>query len=210
MNVLAIEIMLLNPSGDHRPDRILDVIGSTIAESGRTIEAAKACSDTEYYRTIEDNEAEYVEQLIGVALVAAQTYISETVSRVVNIHNTATKPSFRFPTNGTPHEIMTFSNNKVGDPPTHFVLVLNALANYFKHADEWTAWNSLNNLQKQTRDIIQSVGATEYCTGNLRRGVAALGVKDLEDLRPIADTCRSWRAALHSAYRDKYNVHSSA
>jgi hypothetical protein len=81
------------------------------------------------------------------------------------------------------------------------VEVVNALANYFKHQDEWLgSWDQLQGPARQTAEIIRSIGAEEYSTGNLRTGARWLGVAD--DIRLLSHVVGQWRSKIVGAYAE--------
>jgi hypothetical protein len=71
---------------------------------------------------------------------------------------------------------------------------MDAVANYFKHRDEWDEWDwsKLTGQSKRTADVIQAGGLKHGTTGNLRAGAAMLGNKDFVGTGIFADIIDAW------------------
>jgi hypothetical protein len=79
-----------------------------------------------------DEALEQSESFLGIAFVAAQTYIAATVADTRRLAKSTLKPNKN-------DLLKNFSNNISGTGTTKMQL-LDAIANYFKHHDEWLDW----------------------------------------------------------------------
>jgi hypothetical protein len=78
-----------------------------------------------------------------------------------------------------------------------------ALANYFKHRDEWSSlsWTNPQGLERHTVPVILAAGLKPGSTGNLRAGVAALGNQDYENVSVFQTVIREWADQVREAIR---------
>lgn len=81
--------------------------------------------------------------------------------------------------------------------------VVNAVANYWKHHDEWMTasvmlknngfgleWDTstMKSSEKQTVEIVESIGMEASSTGNIRTAAKAIGITDsFNDLSPLRE-----------------------
>ena len=86
------------------------------------------------------------------------------------------------------------------------VQAINAIANYWKHQDEWptreekkagriaTVWDAalMRPHERRNVEIVTDLGMSFGSTGNLRDAAKALGVTEYEDLSPIRKRLRGW------------------
>ena len=84
------------------------------------------------------------------------------------------------------------------------VKLIDALANFYKHKDEWPAgaWNSLDGQSGQTAKILQAVGIEQYSTGQFRTGLSILCSESAvpTDMAPIL---KNWSKTLILAYEQE-------
>jgi hypothetical protein len=82
--------------------------------------------------------------------------------------------------------------------------VLDALANYFQHRDEWPSsdWSTLTDLSKRTADIVAAAGLTSGSTGNLRTGSTALGNVDYKSTARFGAIVGAWAETVLNRTRD--------
>ena len=98
---------------------------------------------------------------------------------------------------------MALASRRVGQSGYTEIQVINALANFFKHHDEWKAsWADLKGQQKQTADIIAAIGVHEFSTGQFRTGLKALGI-DYAELHLLAEAVKNWASAVHRTYENE-------
>lgn len=135
-----------------------------------------------------DGEAAYVEELIGISLVALQTRIR----RIVN-----TSKDFGI-------EAMDIGAEFSGTGKTLIRLIWDA-ANYYKHRDEWTAevWEDSGpsdrwlEQARRTRRNMQIIGIERSSTANMRTTYDFFGVAPYSNCRHLAEQVQLWAEAIY-------------
>jgi hypothetical protein len=190
-------------------DEMLRPIGDAIRSSIETIEEADKLEKLERIWTT-DEECESIESWLGLAFVAAQTYLTRVIShcrRLHDWHEHQTKSRVLLGTNGAKHGILAAATPKVRSTSYTAVEAINAFANYFKHRDEWPFdWTQLQgDNEKQTATIIKAFGARSGSTGNLRQGYASiLGDKiPFNEVARLSGIVRDWARSLKTAYEQE-------
>ncbi len=134
-------------------------------------------------------QMEYAENILGVAFVVAQTYILGTVEDVNKIRDRESKASI--------NKIDFYSDNhhiKINGVSS--ILLINSIANYYKHHDEWDMWPT--NL---TGEVLAGVGITKdtefpyYVAATKLRNENEIG--DLKNLLKIISTWRGYILLKH-------------
>jgi hypothetical protein len=188
-------------------NRTLDALGNAICQCKKAIDQAKASGPPEYGDAVTEGECEMVEALLGVAFVASQVSISRVVSRVMAIHRTAGKKIPLTTTGKKKPEIIRIGCQGDGEDQPTEVELIDAFANYFKHRDEWPAnWDKLDNRQAQTKKVIESVGAKQGCSGNMRTGAEALGNTGYHDVGIFYRVIGRWEDAVRAGYREELTL----
>jgi hypothetical protein len=124
-----------------------------------------------------------IEQLLGVALAAAQVYIVA----VSNYHRTAKEQTLDLgPTHASGHAIARLINHG---------------ANFWKHADEWN-WDALTDRAKRIIGVFRDLDAIEPPSFDLSllrfvSNVTASSSPDLEGLRRLLE---QWRTSVEQAF----------
>lgn len=131
-----------------------------------------------------DYETQTIEDMLGAAYVACQGQINAVVRAALKIPG-QTLGETELRALG-PRFNPEYSKNEV----------LWALANYFKHRDEWSkdTWDKPPKRSKQTVDIIKSVGLAWGSSENLRAGAAALGNKQYCEMTVFNRIVQRWSA----------------
>jgi hypothetical protein len=160
---------------------------------------AQQSGDDEYIQVVADEQSELVENLVGCCFVACQTYITGVVSTTMTLHATAKKQGVILTsTNGTRPAIVRTASPCVAATPITIVEAIEALANYYKHNDEWGVdWSKASGRSAPTIAALVPLGLVSGSTGNLRTGLKAIGIQ----LVSLADILRDWQLALTSAYQ---------
>jgi hypothetical protein len=190
----------LNDDLDASLATLLEPIGESIAASSKRLEAFKS-----RYNDDAPELAAEIEDFIGVAFVASQTYITTVVSRLQKLHELARLGSIpaQTTTSGHKQDMMRYGSQYTPQKPYAPIEVMNAFANYYKHRDEWDAdWTRLGGLQQETATIIGSAGAFQSTTENLRTGAKYLGNTALSNTKAFVDIFASWRKQLVGAYSE--------
>jgi hypothetical protein len=95
---------------------------------------------------------EHAENLLGIAFVAAQIYIAGTVSDVNQFAKVAIKL--------TKDQLVKTHSEKITEKTITKLELCDALANYYKHHDEWESWLTVGRQQK-TIATLQAAGIKE-------------------------------------------------
>lgn len=184
--------------------RVMQSLGDAVNDCSVAVDKASKSGSDEYMEAVIDEECGVIENLIGAAYVTCQAEITGVVAHVMRIHASAKEQGHSLnSSDGTKAGIMALGSKLVGSSPYTEIQVINAFANYFKHADEWDQrWAALKGQQKQTADIVAAVGAKEFCTGDLRAGLEALGI-DYTKLHLLATAVHTWASTVHSTYESE-------
>jgi hypothetical protein len=216
---IALRLLAIKGQSDTL-ERLHRAIEYEIAASSRRIRRASASGNEDFIDAITDEECLAVEELLGLAFVAAQSFINSIRSELVTVgkvylHEFGSEP--KFPTQ--PNDVL-----KVGvmlpAAKCSAVEAINSVANYWKHSEEWLTveqksggrlreiWDlaTLKGIQKRTAEIVIALGLTPNSTGNLRKAAKALGVKRYEDLSEIRQTLSGWAAELLKKARAGFGV----
>jgi hypothetical protein len=186
--------------------RVLQPIELALRESTRHIEHVRVSDDKDHYEAVCDEEASVIENLLGCAFVVCQTQITSLVVRVRGLHRYFEKahPGRRLTTtNATKGKLMCTRSAVLHSSDYTEVETVDALANYFKHRDEWPRdWNKLKKPnEKRTARIVLSAGGDMGSTGNLSVGAEALGIDERYSLRRLSNIMMRWRIGIHHLYQ---------
>ena len=121
---------------------------------------------------------EYAEYFYGAVLVACQAYAVGTVSDINELQNTN-------------HEkLVLYKYMETECHEYSYIELINSLANYFKHNEEWDKW-PVNKTTKTLRYF----GIDENTELPLKLGIKEL-VGESEDLRGLCSILENWRWSL--------------
>jgi hypothetical protein len=197
---------------DFQLREMLRPIGSAIAASDENIgnieNQFSADIENEDDRQLIFEEADIIKQnLLGLAFVAGQAYITAVVSRLIKLstHHNFAKSLKKDRQAGSVRSAMLrfgFCDDNTAFPR---IEVLDAFANYYKHADEWDEkWKNLKNRQADTAKVIRFAGASPHNSvyANLSAGANFLDcVGDLSNLYPFEKVFSEWREGIVGAYK---------
>ena len=93
---------------------------------------------------------EQAETIFGIAFITAQTYISGTISDMLEINTSSNISNFDMLEIGS-----SLDKNNISK-----VLIINTIANYYKHHEEWNGWKIENN-NKRTIQTLNKIGISE-------------------------------------------------
>ena len=129
-----------------------------------------------------DYETEIIENMLGTAFVVCQAQANAVLQAALKIPGQTMKD----------YEIRKLGPRFDGNYSK--VEVLWALANYFKHRDEWgrSMWSNPGKREKSTVDAIKAAGLSVGSTGNLRMGAEALGNRSYTDAGVFYGVVRDW------------------
>lgn len=194
---------------DEPLDRLHAAIELEIASVIRHINHADDASD-EYY---------LLEELLGVAFVIAQTYITRIRSCILELSMGCEKELRRrlsFVNDKNAYDILKIAGSIQTNSPYTTIEAINAIANYWKHREEWPTcmeengayrsiiWDTAQMNPKHTKytvEIVTSLGMAPDSTGQLRAAVKLLGVANYEDLSLFRKELKSWASNLYEKAR---------
>lgn len=122
---------------------------------------------------------EYVQYLLGAVLVACQAYAVGTVMDINAIRNVYDRKSVS--------KIQLYKSDCAPNNPYGFVLLINALANFFKHNEEWLSWP-----ENETTKTLRHYGIDENTEFPLSEGVSII-LGESSDLRGLCEVLEGWR-----------------
>jgi len=179
-------------------DDLYSALEQAITSSSRRIKGADDNGDEWWQEAVKDHESDQIEQLLGLAFLAAQLFIT-TVRKRFDALSTACRAAGKK---------LNFDTNTE-------IKKINAVANYWKHHEEWptrlepkdddemrvvwdhTEMEKKNHIhQKETAEIVESIGMSPSSRGNLFIAAEAFGVAEFEDLSPIRNKLRDWADRL--------------
>ena len=186
-------------------ERTLQAIRKGIKDSESYVEDVMKSSNDDYIEAVVDDETAVLEDLIGVAFVISQTFISNLVSSIYRLHKyhkmKSNSKDFKT-TDGTKKGIMKACSIIVPGSQFSEVQVINAFANYYKHNSEWPVdWRKLKSNSKETVKVISSVGASSGSTGNLRKATEVLKFKSYSNVLRLLHILENWSNALINSYK---------
>lgn len=184
-------------------DDLYSVLEQAITSSSRRIESPSGNGDEWWQEAVRDHEGGQNEQLLGLAFLAAQLFITTVTKRLKAVSDAC---HLSFVTDDRwPYGLMNAEIERI-----------NAVANYWKHHEQWSTrlepedeyemrevWDHTEMermekkrhiRQKETAEIVESIGMSPY--GNLFIAAEAFGVTEFKDLSPIRNKLRDWADRL--------------
>jgi hypothetical protein len=135
-------------------------------------------------------QLEHSESLFGIAFVSAQTYIFGTVQDINKIRRGSGKPSLD-KTKYYADETKPFLSE------TSRIMLINSIANYYKHHDEWEVWPV--NLTTKT---LADVGITDHTEFPCYKAATTLwGEKECQKLGNLLRIISEWRGSILKKYK---------
>jgi hypothetical protein len=181
---------------------VLDVVGRGIDAAVARINRATETGPDEYAEAVTDTEIEIIEGLLGTAYVVCQTQITAITQAALRCRAQAIIDGFTFTAFGS----QGYDVRRIGprfDSKSSKIELLWALANYFKHRDEWSpdSWADPQGQQRRTIPVIIAAGLEPRSNGNLRSGAKALGHSDYVDMSVLQTLIREWADQVRRAIR---------
>jgi hypothetical protein len=155
----------------------------------------------------EEHEAEVYNLLIGSAFVLGQTAITQSVAIVTKIRDTAGNPPWLPDGRAEVLKIEAAIHQPTGLSET---ILFDAVANYFKHRQEWPSdWVPLNarGSQRATIETIRSLGLVPGSDSNLDTAMRELGF-GIQGIAFLAERIQSWRERLAANLRKRLVEHN--
>ena len=188
----------------------LSALGDGVRRCSKRIDDGHASGSSEYADVVTDEECDVLETLLGSAFTVCQTHIAQVVADVHRLHRMAARPH-----GGRPGVQLTTTTTKKADvmacgcphmagTAVTVIEALNALANYFKHRDEWPHdWTKATGQTAETVRVLTVIGLEQGSTGNLRRGAEALGNADFDQMNVFANLLEDWHEKLMANYEQE-------
>lgn len=209
LNWWGLELDLLDSRReDDFLEPLLHGIGKAIESSMSRIAQIGPSSDSDdpgesqWADAVVDEECDAIEDYLGAAFLLCQPHITRVVSRIKYFHDIR---GDLIATGKAKTEILAVGSRKIGDGRFTEIQVIDAFANYFKHREEagWRRdWNGLEDRERKTAEVLQSVGAEPGSTGNFRTGIEAFGI-EYNEVPALCERLCVWRRELHDRYRDE-------
>lgn len=147
-----------------------------------------------------------MEVQLGLPLVACQTYLTRIVATVGYVHSdfgTLLNRDVHYPSKGK-RELMASFGRPITSSRFTDIEILDGLANYFKHHDEWgSSRRSLDRRSLRTIEIVQELcGETHWSfwvTNRLQRGLGHLGIRQMRDARDLLRMIDAWKRSIGEA-----------
>ena len=144
-----------------------------------------------------------IENQIGLILVLCQVYISNIVSRVEYFYK-----DFEFFSDAKAIEIphakqdLLIAFGKILNGSNYRdVQFIDALANYYKHHEEWG--NSKNKQNERTKNILKyfelNTEMNIYWAQNMSNGIKILGIESVSDSISLVRIINSWKKEIGKA-----------
>jgi hypothetical protein len=110
-----------------------------------------------FARVNEDYETDLglavIEDLLGLAFVAAQAYIAGTISDARKIAKRGASL--------TKHSLLRIGSATIPDTTTTYLELIDSVANYYKHHDEWSGGDRSGHHQK-TVEVLRCMETDEF------------------------------------------------
>lgn len=181
----------------------LDPIGRAIGETSKRIEEIVRSTHTNDADILVDDGCELIENLLGAAFIVCQTQITAVLSAGVQLASYCAKKGVKFTAFAATKDAVLATGAPVMNGGVTKIQFIDAVANYFKHRDEWSAidWSSLTGLSKRTADKIQLGGLSAGSTGNLRSAAQALGNPSYDEVHVFGNVIDAWAHDIHAQAR---------
>ena len=141
-----------------------------------------------------------IETQIGLVLVMCQTYITRVISQVNYFYKDY---EFAFKTtvskiDSSKRALLASYGPQIKGVNYRSIEIIDALANYFKHHEEWGGnYRFLKGNEKRTAEIVSSVGGnlglSLWYSRNLSKCTEKLGVRSMENLSLLLKIVDDWK-----------------
>jgi hypothetical protein len=173
------------------------------------------------------DEQEQIEGLLGVAFVAAQVYLTTVRTSMLRASELSQKKkgsplSFITDPNNGGYSIFDCDNPVEPKSGRRYIIVVNAVANYWKHHDEWSErldmaqgrefgetllprWDTsaVKSGERKTIEIVTAIGMWPNRSINMQVAALTLGIAELWDLSPLRKSLDDWaRCLLKRAHKE--------
>ena len=172
--------------------RIIDALSQGIAMVNHDLEMSETPTDPSYGTFDASFALEHIEDLLGIAFVTAQSYITGTVSDIPKLTKLKSRPTKR-------ELLQIFADRLPGYGITTLELC-DAIANYWKHHEEWEGL-SVTDRNKRTIDTLNGVGIGEQDYFPCNSTANILWPREASNLEELIGLLSSWRQQVIEAYK---------
>jgi hypothetical protein len=202
-------------------ERLHRAIEFEITASSKRIRRAAASGNEDLIESITIEECLAVEELLGLAFVAAQSFITSIRTELIvvaKVYSREFGSKLSFTADPQAYDALKLAP-MLAAPKCSAVEAIHAVANYWKHSEEWPvlekksggrlrkAWD-LDALKgkKRSAEIVTALGLVPNSMGNLRKAAKALGVVEFDDLSTLRQILSDWAAELLKKARTEFGV----
>ena len=181
---------------------VLSTLAAGISAAATRIERI---ASPEIAQVVAEDEVEVIESLLGTAYVLSQTPITAVTHAALRARKQALDDGLEFSAFGCdPREVRALGDRF--DAQYSKIEVVWALANYFKHRDEWhrSTWTKPPRRNERTAAVLKAVRLQLSSNGNLRAGAEALGITDYATLTILGDIIACWANEVRSITRKAF------
>ena len=180
-------------------DQVLEPISDAIRAAGDRADRVDA--DDPWGDAVIDDECDLVENLLGAAFIACQTFIAAVVSAAMRLHKHKVKEGSPVSADLAKKATLLRLGTPIDGRGVTDVELLDALANYYKHRSEWrlSDWAHPSGRKAATIAVIKRAGLDAGTTGNLRVGADVLGNPAYADLQVFHEQLRAWASHVLKA-----------
>jgi len=149
-----------------------------------------------------------IETQIGLVLILCQTYITKVISQVSLFYQDYEWAFGKKPKriDSSKQSLLANYGPKLRDTTYHSIEVIDALANYFKHHEEWGGNRSSSRMKERTATIVSDVGGdlnlTLWYSRNLSKCIKKLGVNSMKDLYVLPKIVDEWKVDVGKAIEE--------
>ncbi|HEX2996536.1 MAG TPA: hypothetical protein VHP14_17045 [Anaerolineales bacterium] len=211
----SLRLLHLDAMGDGL-ERIHHALEAEIAHGERRLETAEREGRGETCHFLVDDECHEVEELLGIAFVAAQPFINRIKKDFCSLNRICKEDYGReldyFASGGKAVDLPKWGEAAPGRDVS-LVEAIYAVGNFWKHSDEWPhcgektdehttqVWDRANmtRQQKATFDVVTVLGIRRGSTENLRHGAKAIGIEKYTDLSLMRKALKAWAQDVYTA-----------
>lgn len=196
----------------HRVHRALE---TEISRGARMLDKMRG-GNLEAYELLLDEECNQVEDLLGIAFLACQSFINRIRTHFVWVNRACVedfgKQLSHFAAGDALSEVLKCGGKVPENKTLSLVEAIYAVGNFWKHSDEWPTcerksgkrliqiWDlsRMTRQQKATAEVAMALGLQPRSTGNMRGAARAVGVSEFEDLSPMRKALTLWAHDVYS------------
>lgn len=184
---------------------VLNMLAKGVKAATDRIEKAEQEGPDDYADAVVDDETEIIESLLGTTYVLCQAQITAVTHAALRARKQALSDRLPFSAFGDKsHDPRSLGDQF--DAQYSKIEVLWALANYFKHREEWnrSIWDNPTGPAEFTVPVLLAARLQKSSTGNLRTGAEALGNPDYSNMTVFEDIVRRWADEVRNVTRQAF------